>query len=127
MAQEAATGRVGHEETGGVADDLEASRHPLLDTVERFWSWLFLFLLIVVFSVFGHGFLDLFNFQSILANAASAMIMALGLTFVIIAGGIDLSVAYAMGLASVRMSQRSWNFGRSKADCYAIFRVDASP
>ncbi|MBV9170347.1 MAG: ribose ABC transporter [Chloroflexi bacterium] len=94
-------------ETGGAAEvpqsepEPESARNRLFDTAERFWSWLFLLALLVIFSIFGRGFFDLFNFQSILANAAIGMIMALGLTFVIIAGGIDLSVAYVMGLASV--------------------------
>jgi ribose transport system permease protein len=100
VAQEAAAGRV-RLETEGAADELEKSPNRLLDAAERFWSWLFLLILVVIFSVSGRGFFDLFNFQSILANAAIGMIMALGLTFVIIAGGIDLSVAYVMGLASV--------------------------
>ena len=107
MTQEAATGRVSSLETGGAAEvpqsepEPESARNRLFDTAERFWSWLFLLALLVIFSIFGRGFFDLFNFQSILANAAIGMIMALGLTFVIIAGGIDLSVAYVMGLASV--------------------------
>lgn len=100
MAREAATDHV-RLEAGGAVDDVEGSPNRLLNTAERFWSWLFLLALMVVFSVFGRGFFDLFNFQSILANASIGMIMALGLTFVIIAGGIDLSVAYVMGLASV--------------------------
>jgi ribose transport system permease protein len=86
-------------ETGG--EDLEGPRSRLLDTAERFWPWLFLLALVAIFSVTGRGFFDLFNFQSILANASIGLIMGLGLTFVIIAGGIDLSVAYVMGLASV--------------------------
>jgi ribose transport system permease protein len=100
VAQEAATGRVSLE-TGGAAEELEAPRNRLLDIAERFWSWLFLLGLLIIFSIFGRGFFDLFNFQAILANASIGMIMALGLTFVIIAGGIDLSVAYVMGLSSV--------------------------
>lgn len=100
MAQQAASGRVSLE-AGGTVEDFEEPRQRLLDTAERFWSWLFLLVLLIIFSVTGRGFFDAFNFQSIGANASIGMIMALGLTFVIIAGGIDLSVAYVMGLSSV--------------------------
>ena len=53
------------------------------------------------FSLTGSGFFSLFNFQSIGANMAILMIMAIGQTFVIISGGIDLSTGYVMGLSSV--------------------------
>src|SRR5207237_9262895 len=82
-------------------------------TAERFWPWLFLLVMVVIFSVSGRGFFDLFNFQSILANASIGMIMALGLTFVIIAGGIDLSVAYVMGLSSVVSAMVMTRLGQS--------------
>ena len=72
-----------------------------LRTLSRFWAWLFLLGLVVFFSITGQGFFDLFNFQGIGANMAILLIMALGQTFVIITGGIDLSTGYVMGLASV--------------------------
>jgi ribose transport system permease protein len=73
----------------------------LIDVVGRFWAWLFLAVLVVFFSATGKGFLDLFNFQAITANVAIMLIMALGQTFVIISGGIDLSTGFVMGLSSV--------------------------
>src|SRR5205823_7772389 len=47
------------------------------------------------------GFLNLFNFQTIGADMSLVLIMALGETFVILSGGIDLSVGFVMGMASV--------------------------
>jgi ribose/xylose/arabinose/galactoside ABC-type transport system permease subunit len=67
----------------------------------RYWAWLFLIILLVFFSFAGKGFFSLFNLQSIGANAAILLIMALGQTFVIISGGIDLSTGYLLGLVSV--------------------------
>lgn len=67
----------------------------------QFWAWLFLLILVVFFSVTANGFFSLFNFQSIAANAAILLLMALGQTFVIITGGIDLSTGYIMGMVSV--------------------------
>jgi ribose transport system permease protein len=62
---------------------------------------LFLVALVVVFSVFGHGFLRLFTVQSLLTDIDFVVLLALGQTFVIISGGIDLSVGFVMGMGSV--------------------------
>src|SRR5437660_10139372 len=72
-----------------------------LDIVSRGWSWLFLLVLILFFSLTGQGFLNLFNFQTIGADMSLVLIMALGQTFVILSGGIDLSVGFLMRMASV--------------------------
>jgi ribose/xylose/arabinose/galactoside ABC-type transport system permease subunit len=69
--------------------------------VGQFWAWLFLLFLLVFFSIAGPGFLSIFNLQSIVANAAILLILALGQTFVIITAGIDLSTGYLMGMVSV--------------------------
>src|SRR5436309_15250884 len=76
-----------------------------LDIVSKGWSWLFLFVLIIFFSITGQGFLNVYNFQTIGADMALVLIMALGQTFVIISGGIDLSVGFVMGMASVYSAQ----------------------
>ena len=78
-------------------------RTPLA-LVGRYWSWLFLLLIVLFFSLAGPGFFDLFNFQSIGANMAFIMLMALGQTFVIISGGVDLSTGYVMGLSAISTS-----------------------
>ncbi len=84
------------------SDDAEESHgNRLLELVGQFWAWLFLLVLVIFFSVTGKGFFDLFNFQAMGANVAIMLIMALGQTFVIISGGIDLSTGFVMGLASV--------------------------
>jgi ribose/xylose/arabinose/galactoside ABC-type transport system permease subunit len=85
------------------ADQSQSGKTSLrpLDIVSRGWSWLFLLLLIIFFSITGQGFLDIFNFQTIGADMALVLIMALGQTFVIISGGIDLSTGFVMGMASV--------------------------
>src|SRR5581483_7236985 len=69
--------------------------------IGKFWAWLFLLILVVFFSLTAQGFLSLFNFQSVVANAAILLILALGQTYVIITGGIDLSSGYLMGMVSV--------------------------
>lgn len=75
------------------------------------WSWLFLALLLVVFEVWSRTahdvsfLLNTFNLQSIALFTAAPLLLGLGQTFVIIAGGIDLSVGFVMGLAAVVMAR----------------------
>jgi len=73
----------------------------LLDFLGSFWAWIFLLLLIVIFSISNPVFLSPFNLQNILANMAILTIIAMGQTFVIIAAGIDLSAGWVMGMVSV--------------------------
>jgi ribose transport system permease protein len=74
-------------------------------------AWLFLVLLVVVFEVwsqvaFGVSFVaNPFNLRSIAIAATAPLLLAVGQTFVIISGGIDLSVGFTMGLAAVVASQ----------------------
>lgn len=79
----------------------------LLDFLAAFRSWLFLGILLVIFEVWArvlYGatfFLNPFNIQSITVFTVTPLLLALGQTFVIISGGIDLSVGFTMGLSAV--------------------------
>jgi ribose transport system permease protein len=90
---------------------LPEQRHPALAFLAAAWSWLFLLLLLVFFeawarAAYGVSFLlNGFNLQSIALFAAMPLLLGLGQTFVIIAGGIDLSVGFVMGLAAVVMAR----------------------
>ncbi len=70
-------------------------------------AWLFLAALIIGFELwsrasFGGSFiLNPFNVQSIAIFAVAPLLLATGQTFVIISGGIDLSLGFVMGLAAV--------------------------
>ena len=92
-------------------DQGESGQHPALAFLVRAWSWLFLILLCVFFEVwarasYGISFLgNTFNLQSIALFAAFPLLLGLGQTFVIIAGGIDLSVGFVMGLSAVIMAR----------------------
>lgn len=84
------------------------SRKQVILTLSRVWAWVFLVGLIAFFtiSVFATtsgsvNFLSLRNSQNILMAITPVLLMGLGQTFVIIAAGIDLSVGWVMGLASV--------------------------
>ncbi len=73
-------------------------------------AWLFLIVLIVGFEVwsqlsFQATFVgNMFNIRSIAVFTVAPLLLAMGQTFVIISGGIDLSVGFTMGLASVTVS-----------------------
>lgn len=79
----------------------------LLQRVADLRAWLFLAVLIAGFEIwsrvdFGGTFLfNPFNIQSIAVFAVAPLLLATGQTFVIISGGIDLSMGFIMGLAAV--------------------------
>lgn len=77
------------------------ARGRAVQTIGQAWAWLFLLILLIIFSLTGEGFFSAFNLQSIMANMAIVLIMALGQTFVVLSAGIDLSTGYVMGMASV--------------------------
>ncbi|MFS0781326.1 ABC transporter permease [Bacillus sp. 1P06AnD] len=60
-----------------------------------------LIILVIIFSIASSNFLQFSNVMGILVSTAVIGILALGATFVIITGGIDLSVGTVMTLCSV--------------------------
>ncbi len=77
------------------------TRHRSVVLLGQAWAWIFLLALVIFFGVSASGFLTLTNFQAVAANMTLLVVMAVGQTFVIITGGIDLSTGFVMGLASV--------------------------
>jgi ribose/xylose/arabinose/galactoside ABC-type transport system permease subunit len=72
------------------------------------WAWVFLAFLVLVFIVAiplvsgsSVSFFTIRNSQNILVAITPVLLLGLGQTFVIISGGIDLSVGWMMSLASV--------------------------
>jgi ribose transport system permease protein len=60
-----------------------------------------LLLMIVVFSIMAPHFASAANFQNILTQISINTVIAVGMTFVILLGGIDLSVGSVLALASI--------------------------
>lgn len=58
-----------------------------------------LVLLVVIFAISSHYFLTTRNINDLLVNSLFVLFVAVGMSFVIIAGGIDLSVGSTMALA----------------------------
>ena len=67
----------------------------------RNWALIFLFLLVIAFSLAEPNFFRVRNFNNILIASTAVLLLATGETFVIITGGIDLSIGFVMGVAAV--------------------------
>ncbi|MBV1704016.1 MAG: ribose ABC transporter [Hyphomicrobiales bacterium] len=96
-----------------------SARISPLAQVARLRAWLFLILLAATFEVWtrianGASFvLSVYNLQAIAIFASAPLMLGLGQTFVIISAGIDLSLGFVMGLASV-VAAHAANFGLAR-------------
>lgn len=76
-------------------------RQVVLGGALRFSSLGVLCLLIILFAAAAPGFLTALTVTNILASTAVFLLLSLGETFVMIAGGIDISVGSMLGLGGV--------------------------
>lgn len=82
----------------------------LLKSLLNAWSWLFLILILGFFELYaqletGNTFLfRVYTLQSLAVAASQILLLALGLTLIIVAGHIDLSIAFSTGFAAVAMA-----------------------
>ena len=92
------------------ADASRSGGASILKPLLNAWSWLFLVLIVAFFEIYaraetGNTFVfRLYNIQSIAVAASQILVLALGLTLVVVAGHIDLSIGFTTGLASVAMA-----------------------
>lgn len=70
-------------------------------SVQQIFVFMALIVVLIFFSILAPNFADVKIFLDILLSAASIGVMALGATFVISTGGIDLSVGTGMTLCAV--------------------------
>ena len=103
-------------ETGHVATTTDTSaaagggQARALRLILATWSWVFLVLILVFFESWarietGNTFLfRTHNLQAISIAASQTLLLALGLTLVIVASHIDLSIGFVTGLAAVTMA-----------------------
>jgi len=80
---------------------IDSGKPGFLEVVAKNWAALFLLLLLVVFSFTGKGFFSLANLQTIVHLSTVLLLLAAAETFVIISGGIDLSVGMVMGFTAI--------------------------
>jgi ribose transport system permease protein len=82
-------------------DSLSFIRENVFSILLSSWSWVFLAFLVVVFTLLDPVFLSVRSLSNVLVSSTLIILMALGQTYVIITAGIDLSVGWTVGLASV--------------------------
>jgi len=78
-----------------------SGKYSAKSILESFGIGIALLLLIVFFSVTTEHFLSSNNITNILSQVTINLILAIGMTFVILIGGIDLSVGSVMAFAAV--------------------------
>lgn len=72
----------------------------VMDYAPTYGAALALALLLIINLAFTPGFASVDNFRNILVQVTPTMLVAIGMTFVIATGGIDLSVGSVMAIAS---------------------------
>jgi ribose transport system permease protein len=81
------------------------------DALQRVLAFAALIVLFVVFSLASPNFLTFSNISGILLSTAVNGVLALGVTFVIISGGIDLSIGTVMTFSAVMTGVFITNWG----------------
>jgi ribose/xylose/arabinose/galactoside ABC-type transport system permease subunit len=84
-----------------LARPAESRRARALDLALRYGMLIVLLVLVVVAELVFHQFLTVTNLQNLVIQNASTAIVAIGMTFVIISGGFDLSVGGSFAIGSV--------------------------
>lgn len=64
-------------------------------------AWFVLIILMVFFGIFSENFFSFRNIMNLLSQNAYLLIAAIGITFVMMSGGMDLSVGYVMSTVGV--------------------------
>ena len=86
----------------------------LMDYAPTYGAAIALALLLIVNLIFTPGFAAVDNFRNILVQVTPTMLVAIGMTFVIATGGIDLSVGSIMAIASA-VAAISLDYGAAPA------------
>ena len=93
-------------------------RATLFRTYDAMGIWFWILVFAVVFSFMSEYFFGYLNFRNIFRQAAIFSIMSMGMTLVVISGGIDLSVGSVVSLSSAVLGtvwQASGNLALSLA------------
>jgi len=99
-----------------VAPDVGERRSPL-SLVTSSFTFLILAAITGVFSLLeGSKFFNVINFQNIAVDASQLLLLTIGVTFVIITGGIDLSIGSVLILSSVVAAKVMVRMSGSPAD-----------
>lgn len=77
------------------------TRPDIISVLARFAPLIFLALLVIILSLLRPNFLSAFNIFNVLRQISFIGILAVGMTFVILTAGIDLSVGSLLAFASI--------------------------
>jgi fructose transport system permease protein len=91
--------------TKTTALERESSRNDLIALLSRFGATIFLLILVIIFSVLQPAFLQPLNLFNVMRQISITGIIAVGMTFVILTAGIDLSVGTVMALGQIVMTK----------------------
>jgi ribose transport system permease protein len=91
----------GHAAISDVAENKEQTFAARIFASQPFWVTIALAMLVVVMAINEPSFGTVENAANVTRNFAPIGIMAMGMTVVIITGGIDLSVGSVMGLVAI--------------------------
>lgn len=67
----------------------------------EYFTIILLVLEIVIFSLLANNFLSVRNFETVLRNATDLAVISIGMTMVILIGGIDISAGSALGVVAI--------------------------
>lgn len=88
-------------------------QNAVVSFIGQRWALMFLVLELVVFSFIGQGFFSLNGIQIVLFYGTFLFLMATAETFVIITGGVDLSLGYLMGLSTIVSAKLAAAFAKA--------------
>src|SRR5260370_33756461 len=98
-----------------ITETTEQSTNPfrrveLIAILEKFGVFLFLLLLVVFFQLQNERFLSIRNILNILSDVSIYGILSVGMTFVILTSGIDLSIGSLLAFGSMcdAVAVKSW-------------------
>jgi len=94
--------------TNLVADNLTKSKFSFWQIFSKYQSLIILLTLSVFFSFISDNFLTLNNIWIILRQTSVNLCLAVGMTFVILTGGIDLSVGSILGFSGAVTAKLLW-------------------
>ncbi|MCD6318879.1 ABC transporter permease, partial [Candidatus Aerophobetes bacterium] len=72
-----------------------------MSSIGKNWVLIFLIAMLIIFSIARKSFFNARTFTNILVSSTCILLLATGETFVIVTGGIDLSIGFVRGLAAV--------------------------
>lgn len=87
--------------TSPSTEEIKKSRFDSLDIASRFGAFIFLIVLCLIFAVLEPAFLKPINIFNVLRQVSIFGLLAIGMTFVILTAGIDLSVGSLLALAGL--------------------------